>query len=59
MAASFDNPEHWRSRAEAMRALVEDMTDRVAKATMLELADQYEHLALGAEQRLQTEKPAA
>ena len=59
MAASFDNPEHWRNRAGAMRALAEDVTDLVAKAAMLELTDQYDHLALRAEQRLHSEKPAA
>ena len=59
MNRSFDQPEHWRSRAEKMRVLAEDMRDLVAKATMLEIADQYEKLALRAEQRSQNEKSAA
>jgi hypothetical protein len=56
---SFDQPEHWRNRAEEMRRHAEDMRDLVAKAMMLEIADQYDKLALRAEQRLGTEKPAA
>lgn len=59
MNRSFDQPEHWRCRAEQMRVLAEDMRDLVAKASMLDIADQYEKLALRAEQRLRTEKPAA
>ena len=56
---AFDQPEHWRSRAETMRTLAEDMRDLVAKATILEIAEQYENLARRAEERLRTEKPAA
>jgi hypothetical protein len=42
-----------------MRRLAEDIRDLMAKATRLEIADQYETLALRAEQRLRNEKPAA
>ena len=59
MNRSFDQPEHWRSRAETMRTLAADIRDLMAEATMLEIADQYETLALRAEQRLRNEKPAA
>jgi hypothetical protein len=57
--ADFDNPEHWRRRAEKTRALAEDMDDPVVKVMMLRVADNYERLAAHAEQRLQDQKPAA
>lgn len=59
MNKSFDNPEHWRQRAKEMRRLAEDLRDLIAKATLPEIADQYERLALRAEQRLRDQKPAA
>ena len=46
MNRSFDNPDHWRQRAAEMRRLSEDMRDLIAKATMLEISDQYDRLAL-------------
>lgn len=51
MTASFDQPEHWRQRAEEMRRLAEGVSDLVAKAGMLQIADQYD--------RLRNQKPAA
>jgi hypothetical protein len=32
---SFNDPKHWRDRAEQARAHAEQMTDREAKQTML------------------------
>jgi hypothetical protein len=59
MNRSFDNPEHWRQRAQEMRTLADDMRDLVATATMLEIADQYDYLATRAAERLRSPKPAA
>jgi hypothetical protein len=59
MTASFDNPEHWRQRAEEMHALANEMLDLVAKCSMLQVAEQYDHLAMRAEERLRGGKPAA
>ena len=59
MTASFDQPEHWRQRAEEMRRLAEGVSDLVAKAGMLQIADQYDRFAARAEERLRNQKPAA
>ncbi|HLH10940.1 MAG TPA: hypothetical protein VKV77_03550 [Methylovirgula sp.] len=52
-----NNPEHWRKRAEEMRALADSMTETAAKASMLRLADDYENLAKRAERRAGGETP--
>ena len=59
MTVSFHQPEHWRQRAKEMRTLARDMHDLVARASMLDIADQYERLALRAEERLRYMKTAA
>jgi len=48
---SVDDPKHWRDRAKAMRALLDEMTDGEIRATILRLADDYDKLADRADER--------
>jgi hypothetical protein len=47
----FDDPEHWRARAEEARTVAEQLTDPESKSTMLRIAGDYERLAEHAELR--------
>jgi len=47
-----NNPAYWRNRAEETRALADEMTDVLAKLRMLKLVQDYEELAVRAENRL-------
>jgi hypothetical protein len=51
--SSLYDAQHWRRRAEAMRAIANDMgpLDR-AKDAMLRIADEYDRLAVRAAERL-------
>jgi hypothetical protein len=49
MPALLDDPEHWRSRAEEVRAVAEQLSDAEAKRTMLRIATDYDRLAEHAE----------
>jgi hypothetical protein len=50
--ASFINDaEYWRKRADEARSLADDMKDEISKQMMLQIANNYEHLAKRAEQR--------
>ena len=60
----YNNPEHWRKRAEDARSLAHLMSDPVGKETMMEIADKYDRLAVRAVERLAqssqgSTKPAA
>jgi hypothetical protein len=52
----FDDPKHWRQRAEQARALAEQMSDPASREMMLGIAKDYERLAERAEQRAQEER---
>jgi hypothetical protein len=51
----LNNPAHWRLRAMETRLLADQLTDLVAKATILRIAEEYDQLATRAAQRLQGE----
>jgi hypothetical protein len=46
------DPNHWHGRAQEMRAIAEGIKDAFSKATLLEIADEYEVLASRAAARL-------
>ena len=50
-ASLINDPEHWRKRADEARSLAYDMKDEISKQMMLQIVDDYEHLAKRAEQR--------
>jgi hypothetical protein len=51
-APYFNDPEHWRRRAEESRVLAEQMNDETSKQMMLRIADDYDRLAIRAARRL-------
>jgi hypothetical protein len=46
---AFGTPAHWRSRAEEARAMAEQITDEMARRSMLDIAEGYERIAQRAE----------
>jgi hypothetical protein len=50
--SKFKDPQHWRRRAEEARTLADELTDAEAKRKMLKIAEDYQALAIRAEQRL-------
>ena len=47
----FDDPAHWRARAEEARTLADQMHDDKSRKTMLRIAADYERLAKHADAR--------
>jgi hypothetical protein len=52
VAPHFNDPQHWHQRAEEARVLAEQMTDEGARKLMLEIAVDYDTLAVRASIRL-------
>ena len=48
----FNNPQHWRDRAEEARVLAEQMHDDLSRAMMLKIAEDYDKLAVRASSRI-------
>jgi len=47
----FNDPQHWRQRAEEARVLAEQMSDEWSKQAMLRIAADYDKLAVRAAMR--------
>jgi hypothetical protein len=47
----IDDPEFWRSRAEEVRVIADDLKEAEARAIMDRIANDYERLAIRAEHR--------
>jgi hypothetical protein len=45
MPPLYNDPEHWRKRADEARDIAWKMTDSKGKTAMLEIADKYDQLA--------------
>jgi len=52
MVSHFNDPEHWRQRAEELRAIADNLKEAEPKRIILSVANDYDKLAQRAEQRL-------
>jgi hypothetical protein len=53
----YNDPEHWRTRAQEVRELACKMTDSEGKGSMLGIAENYDRLAARAIERLSEGPP--
>jgi hypothetical protein len=56
MIAEYNDPAYWRDRAKELRVMAERLHEANAKAMILRLVADYEHLAERAEARLRSGK---
>jgi hypothetical protein len=56
MPILLNNPAHWHLRAQEARLLASQLEDPEAKAATLKIADEYERLAVRAQQRMDADK---
>ena len=56
MPSLLNNPAHWQLRAEETRLLAAQLLDPESKATILNIAEEYERLARRALTRMQEER---
>ena len=56
MSAIFNDTRHWRGRADEARRLAEQFPDGESKATMLNIATEYDRLAERAEVRTRKDR---
>ena len=52
----LDDPEHWRDRAAQVRALASQINNERARAAILQIAEEYIHLANRAQERWDRKK---
>ena len=52
IAPHFNDPDHWRQRAEETRILAEQISDEAEEKMILGIAADYDKLAVRAAQRL-------
>ena len=54
---NVDDPHYWRARACQLRSMVDDMRQPETKKRLLDMALEYDELAIRAEQRLAGIRP--
>jgi hypothetical protein len=57
MPNPIDDPQHWRKRAKEVRTLAGSVGDPETRATLLQIAEDYERLAKQAERRAAPKRP--